>query len=53
MNSDERVLREDMLRREVLSGSEQAWKIWYGENYDGLYKYVLWRWGDGGIGPTK
>jgi RNA polymerase sigma-70 factor, ECF subfamily len=45
MDSDERVLREVMLRREVLSGNEQAWQIWYGETFDDLYNYVLWRCG--------
>jgi RNA polymerase sigma-70 factor (ECF subfamily) len=45
MDSDDRVLREEILRREVLAGSEQAWRIWYGETFDGLYQYVLWRCG--------
>jgi RNA polymerase sigma-70 factor, ECF subfamily len=45
MDSDDRVLREEMLRREVLAGNEQAWRIWYGETFDGLYQYVLWRCG--------
>ena len=45
MDSDDRVLREEMLRREVLAGNEQAWRIWYGETFDGLYRYVLWRCG--------
>jgi len=45
MDSDDRVLREEMLRREVLAGNEQAWQIWYGETFDGLYQYVLWRCG--------
>jgi RNA polymerase sigma-70 factor (ECF subfamily) len=45
MDSDDRVLREEMLRREVLAGNEQAWGIWYGETFDDLYRYVLWRCG--------
>lgn len=45
MDSDDRVLREEMLRREVLAGNEQAWRIWYGETFDDLYQYVLWRCG--------
>jgi RNA polymerase sigma-70 factor (ECF subfamily) len=45
MDSDDRVLREEMLRREVLSGSEQAWRVLYGETFDNLYNYVLWRCG--------
>ena len=45
MDSDDRVVREEMLRREVLSGNEQAWRTWYGETFDGLYQYVLWRCG--------
>ncbi len=45
MDSDDRVLREEMLRREVLAGNEQTWQIWYGETFDDLYRYVLWRCG--------
>lgn len=45
MDSDDRVLREEMLRREVLAGDERAWGIWYGETFDDLYRYVLWRCG--------
>lgn len=45
MDSEDRVLREEMLRREVLSGNEQAWRIWYGETFDDLQNYVLWRCG--------
>jgi RNA polymerase sigma-70 factor (ECF subfamily) len=45
MDSDDRMLRDEMLRREVLAGSEQAWRIWYGETFDELYRYVLWRCG--------
>jgi RNA polymerase sigma-70 factor, ECF subfamily len=45
MDSDERVLREEMLRREVQAGNEQAWQVWYDETFDNLYQYVLWRCG--------
>jgi RNA polymerase sigma-70 factor, ECF subfamily len=46
MDSDDRVLREEMLRREVLAGDEQAWRQWYGETFEDLYRYALWRCGN-------
>jgi RNA polymerase sigma-70 factor (ECF subfamily) len=43
MQSNERVGREQMLRRAVLAGDEAAWRSWYEGEYAGLYAYVLWR----------
>ena len=45
MNSEARVQREQLLRRAVLAGDEDAWRIWYDETFDTLYTYVLWRCG--------
>jgi RNA polymerase sigma-70 factor, ECF subfamily len=46
MDSDVRQLHEEMLRREVLAGSEQAWRVLYDETFDDLYRFVLWRTGN-------
>jgi RNA polymerase sigma-70 factor, ECF subfamily len=43
MHSADRVWRERSLRDAVLSGDEQAWRIWYDEAFADLYAYVLWR----------
>ena len=43
MQSNERVWREQMLRRAVLAGDEAAWRSWYAAEYASLYAYVLWR----------
>jgi RNA polymerase sigma-70 factor, ECF subfamily len=43
MQSNERVWREQVLRRAVLAGDEAAWRSWYEDEYAGLYAYVLWR----------
>jgi RNA polymerase sigma-70 factor, ECF subfamily len=43
MQSNERVWREQALRRAVLAGDEAAWRSWYEAEYAGLYAYVLWR----------
>jgi RNA polymerase sigma-70 factor, ECF subfamily len=45
MQSNERVWREQGLRRAVLAGDEQAWRSWYEQEYAALYAYVLWRCG--------
>lgn len=45
MDSDDRVQRESLLRRAVLAGDEEAWRRWYDETFDELYRYVLWRMG--------
>jgi RNA polymerase sigma-70 factor (ECF subfamily) len=37
--------REDALRRAVLTGDESAWRAWYDECFDDLFRYVLWRCG--------
>jgi RNA polymerase sigma-70 factor (ECF subfamily) len=45
MKEDERVAQERMLRRAVLAGDEQAWRVLYEGACDGLYAYILWRCG--------
>jgi RNA polymerase sigma-70 factor (ECF subfamily) len=45
MDSEDRVQREEMLRRAVLAGDEHAWRTWYEETFDDLYRYVRWRCG--------
>jgi RNA polymerase sigma-70 factor, ECF subfamily len=45
MKDDGRGDREQMLRRAVLAGDEQAWRALYEGSCDGLYAYVLWRCG--------
>jgi RNA polymerase sigma-70 factor, ECF subfamily len=45
MNPLDRVQRESMLRAAVLAGNEDAWRTWYDETYDELYRYVQWRCG--------
>ena len=45
MDSEDRVQREEMLRRAVLAGDERAWRTWYDETFDDLYLYVRWRCG--------
>jgi RNA polymerase sigma-70 factor, ECF subfamily len=45
MDSDDRIQREDMLRRAVLAGDERAWRTWYEETFDDLCRYVRWRCG--------
>ncbi len=37
--------REELLRGAVLAGNEQAWRTWYDETFDDLYRYVRWRCG--------
>jgi len=43
MDPEDRVQREEVLRRAVLAGDERAWQPWYHETFDDLYAYVLWR----------
>ena len=43
MQSEDRVEREQALRRAVLAGEEHAWRMLYDEAFTGLYAYVLWR----------
>jgi len=43
MQAEDRVEREQALRRAVLAGEEHAWRMLYDEAFAGLYAYVLWR----------
>jgi RNA polymerase sigma-70 factor (ECF subfamily) len=43
MDSDDRLQRDLLLRGAVLAGDERAWQTWYGETFEGLYRYVYWR----------
>ena len=45
MQAEDRVAREQALRRAVLAGEEFAWRTLYDEAFAGLYAYVLWRCG--------
>ena len=43
MQPEDRLEREQALRRAVLAGEEYAWRRLYEETFAGLYAYVLWR----------
>jgi RNA polymerase sigma-70 factor (ECF subfamily) len=45
MESSQRVWLERGLREAVLAGDEQAWRRWYDDCFEELYRYVLWRCG--------
>ena len=45
MNPESRIHREEMLRRAVLAGDEDAWRIWYSEVFDQLDRFAFWRCG--------
>jgi len=45
MHSENRVNREEMLRRAVLAGDEHAWRTWCLEVFDDLDRFVIWRCG--------
>jgi RNA polymerase sigma-70 factor, ECF subfamily len=45
MDSEDRVQREEMLRRAVLAGDENAWRTLYQETFEDLCSYVRWRCG--------
>jgi len=45
MDPANRVYREEMLRRAVLAGDEDAWRVWYSEVFDELDRFVFWRCG--------
>jgi RNA polymerase sigma-70 factor, ECF subfamily len=45
MDPLDRVQREELLRVAVLAGNENAWRTWYDETFDELYRYVRWRCG--------
>jgi RNA polymerase sigma-70 factor, ECF subfamily len=58
MDPLDRVRREEVLRSAVLAGNEDAWRTWYDESFDALYRYVRWRcggrrdWADGIVQET-
>ena len=43
MAPEERVQREELLRRAVLGGDERSWRVWYDETFKDLYAYIVWR----------
>jgi RNA polymerase sigma-70 factor (ECF subfamily) len=43
MDSFDQKQREELLRSAVLAGDENAWRTWYQECFDDLYRYVRWR----------
>jgi RNA polymerase sigma-70 factor, ECF subfamily len=43
--SENRIHREEMLRRAVLAGDESAWRIWCLESFDELDRFIIWRCG--------
>jgi RNA polymerase sigma-70 factor (ECF subfamily) len=45
MHPENRVHREEMLRRAVLAGDESAWREWYSEVFDELDRFIIWRCG--------
>jgi RNA polymerase sigma-70 factor, ECF subfamily len=45
MHPENSVQREEMLRRAVLSGDENAWRVWCLEVFDELDRYIIWRCG--------
>jgi RNA polymerase sigma-70 factor (ECF subfamily) len=45
MHPENRVHREEMLRRAVLAGDEDAWRVWYLEVFNDLDRFVFWRTG--------
>ncbi len=45
MDIPDRVQREELLRGAVLAGDENAWRTWYQETFDDLYRYMRWRCG--------
>ena len=45
MDSDDRIQREELLRRAVLAGDERAWQAWYDATFEKVHRYVYWRLG--------
>lgn len=45
MPPDDRAQREEIFRRAVLAGDEYAWRIWVGESFDELDRFIVWRCG--------
>src|SRR5215470_3437474 len=42
MHSENRIHREEMLRRAVLAGDENAWRVWCLESFDQLDRFIVW-----------
>jgi RNA polymerase sigma-70 factor (ECF subfamily) len=45
MTEEDHVVREQLLRRAVLAGDEQAWRTWYDAEFARLLAYARWRCG--------
>jgi len=45
MCPSDRVQHDRGMRAAVLAGDEGAWRAWYDETFDGVYRYVHWRCG--------
>jgi RNA polymerase sigma-70 factor, ECF subfamily len=45
MDPENRVHREEMLRRAVLAGDENVWRVWCLEVFDELDRFIIWRCG--------
>ena len=45
MHPENRVNREEMLRRAVRAGDEDAWRVWCLEVFDELDRFIIWRCG--------
>lgn len=45
MHLENRVHREEMLRRAVLAGDESAWREWCLDVFDELDRFIVWRCG--------
>ncbi len=45
MHPEDRIYREEMLRRAVLAGDENAWRVWCLEVFDELDRFIVWRCG--------
>jgi RNA polymerase sigma-70 factor, ECF subfamily len=45
MESLDRAPQEELLRTAVLAGDQRAWRTWYDQSFDALYRYVRWRCG--------
>jgi RNA polymerase sigma-70 factor (ECF subfamily) len=45
MNPENRIEREQLLRRAVLAGDENAWRVWCLEVFDELDQFIVWRCG--------
>lgn len=45
MPPDDRIQREEILRRAVLAGDENAWRTWCRESFNELDRFIVWRCG--------